>query len=201
MLGIPIRHPAFVRSKRQKKTVLHSSLIEHIPVAKTLKVCGCSFRVSNTWANYWFRGVTPKDVAQFSSDHDVATQSCQKHRICPLYLSPLERCPVPKKVDICRLLNLASCRSSISEGVSRQSGMQLLNPARASSNVEHFGDEPGVLPCELWLLRSSNTAGVLADGPTPSTSDVMSDWRHVPSRRGDWQVMHEGGFCRFCLSC
>ena len=77
VLGIPIGTPAFVRSELRKKSVLHSVLLDRIPVVQDLQSAWLLLLYcANTRANYWLRGVPPEDVAQFASDHDVATQSC-----------------------------------------------------------------------------------------------------------------------------
>ena len=76
MLGIPIGNPAFVRSELRKKTVLHSVLLDRIPVVQDLSAWLLLLYCAKTRANYWLRGVPPEDVAQFASEHDVATQSC-----------------------------------------------------------------------------------------------------------------------------
>ena len=77
VLGIPIGNPAFVRSELRKKSVLHSVLLDRIPVVQDLQSAWLLLLYcANTRANYWLRGVPPEDVAQFASDHDVATQSC-----------------------------------------------------------------------------------------------------------------------------
>ena len=61
----------------RKKTVLHSVLLDRIPVVQDLQSAWLLLLYcANTWANYWLRGVPPEDVAQFASEHDVATQTC-----------------------------------------------------------------------------------------------------------------------------
>ena len=66
-----------MRSDLRKKTILHSVLLDRIPVVQDLQSAWLLLLYcTNTWANYWLRGVPPEDVAQFASEHDVATQTC-----------------------------------------------------------------------------------------------------------------------------
>ena len=65
-----------VHSELRKKTVLHSVLLDRIPIVQDLQSAWLLLLYcANTLAN-WLRGVPPEDVAQFASEHDVATQSC-----------------------------------------------------------------------------------------------------------------------------
>ena len=82
-------------------------------------------------------------------------------------------CPSPKKVDTCRLLNLAGCSSSVLVGLFRQSGTQLLKPApRFLATVEYFGNEPGV-PTRGWQFEASASVGPASPfSPLPFTSGL-----------------------------
>ena len=205
VLGIPIGNPAFAHSEPRKKTVLHSVLLNRTPVVQDLHNAWLLLLYCvNTRANYWLRGVPPEDVAQFASEHDVATQSClsrllgagltqDAQDLASLLLS-LGGCGLrsvcrskesahwaswadsfwmihQRHPDVAALMVRAL--SSAEEGRHLQAAescrLQLLSLGgfvppewhaaaearpRFLTNVEHFGNEPGV-PARGWKFEAS----------------------------------------------
>ena len=76
VLGIPIGHPAFVRSELRKKTILHSVLFERILVVQDLQSAWLLLLYCAPTLGPIIGSVVSHRRMLHSSEHEVATQSC-----------------------------------------------------------------------------------------------------------------------------
>ena len=148
-VGDSHRPTCFRAFRAPPEDCLASVLFERIPAVQNLPSAWLILLYcANTRANCWLRGVPREEVAQFASEHDAATQLCLSRLLVVLVAEVGGRWSEETSVSM-PAHKSGPCPSS-----------SVLAPSSPGTSV---GCPSSLaLPRELWHLRSSRTAGVLA---------------------------------------